>query len=137
MKSLPERQKERALRMLAAQKGEDMSQVLNDKALLEAKAAAQARLEDAEPATFVPPQFAVGPVKAKDLNIPAGKTVTDKDGNEVDGDPAGKKPSESTAKISAKTMSDADKVGKAAENNASVGWSANAAAAGAGGGAKK
>jgi hypothetical protein len=138
MKSLQERQQERALRMQSASKGEDISHMLETQELIDAKNAAVEANSDANVQTFVQPQFAIGPVKGAEQ--PGGqvdKRILDDEGNViVDGDPASKdKSSEKVVKASAATVKAADKVATAA---ASVGsWTANPQATGNGGKAEK
>jgi len=140
MKSLQERQQERALRMTAAMKGEDIAAQLETQELIDAKNASIEALKADRSSEFVQPQFAVGPVRetAAPEGVGVDKRIMDEEGNVVvDGDPANKeKPSEKAAKVSAATTKAASSVAKAA---ASVGtWTANiGGSAGNGGGDKK
>lgn len=130
MKSLQERQKERALRAAAAAKGEDISSMLETQELIDAKQAQIDANNAVQLDTFVQPQFAVGPVRQSDpVGAGVDKRILGADGEIlVDGDPASKdKPSEAKAKVSAATVKQAEKTARAAE---SVGtWTANTPAA--------
>lgn len=138
MKSLNERQQERALRKAAGLKGEDISPVLETKELLDAKEAVVKARTEQEAEVFVQPQYAIGGIKQVEPVIKPDMTIKDEDGKVlVDGDPASKKESsEKSVKVSAATKKEADKLAEAAAKQ--QGWTANVGgAAGNGGGVTK
>lgn len=132
MLSLPERQAQRALRKIAGAKGEDISHLLETSELKDAKETVVKERLAASDDTFVPPQFAISPIKNPEVAgaFPKTVTVADIDGTitTVDGDPANKKESsEKVNKASSATKSEADRIAKAA--NQQMGWTANTAVA--------